>query len=384
MRTFLRECKTTDAYREGRLLGFAPFVTGSGNDEWKLYETMQPELDMLADMLSQEGWNPGVVVTPTPEPEPEPVPDYCLGIDVSRYQGEIDWGAVAAAGYRFAAIRATIGDYYTDPMFAANWYGAKAAGLLVTAYHVVKPGIDAYDQIAHFWNVMGARKPDMPIVLDVELTDGDPSGIGALVLSCMDAASVVYSDWPIVYTGAWFWNDPNAIIPPDPDEHNCPLWIANYTTAAQPVKISDWDTWTFWQYSSTGRITGISGDVDLNRFNGTYDDLLAWLDMVMYAPEPNPEPAIDPGLPREQYEREYWVVPAELHPQVRAKIYALAAERNITVGPSFDDAGIGALVRKKVVVWTAQGNVWKTQIATWFATHYPGTIVEFRDPYEVE
>ena len=62
---------------------------------------------------------------------------YTPGIDVSRYEGEIDWKQVAAAGYRFAVIRATVGNYYTDPRLYSNWAAAKEVGLLVSAYHVL-------------------------------------------------------------------------------------------------------------------------------------------------------------------------------------------------------------------------------------------------------
>ena len=80
---------------------------------------------------------------------------YTPGVDVSRYEGVVDWKKVAAAGYRFAIIRATLGRRsYTDPTFNTNWTGAKAAGLLVSAYHVVVATNYANKQIDRFFSAL--------------------------------------------------------------------------------------------------------------------------------------------------------------------------------------------------------------------------------------
>jgi hypothetical protein len=96
------------------------------------------------------------------------------GIDVSRWQGDIQWEKVASAGYRFAVIRATVGETYTDPRFDANWAGARDAGLLVSAYHVLKPEHPADSQVARLFETLGDRRADLPLVLDIEL-HGDPA-----------------------------------------------------------------------------------------------------------------------------------------------------------------------------------------------------------------
>lgn len=77
------------------------------------------------------------------------------GVDVSWYQGQINWNQVYAAGKRFAIIRATLGYTYTDPNYAANAAGARNAGVAVGAYHVFKPSQDALTQAAHFYSVVG-------------------------------------------------------------------------------------------------------------------------------------------------------------------------------------------------------------------------------------
>ncbi len=84
------------------------------------------------------------------------------GIDVSRWQGVVQWEQVAAAGHRYAIVRATIGDSYTDPRFFANWDGARDAGLLVSAYHVIAPKVSAEVQMAAFFNVLDDRPSRSP------------------------------------------------------------------------------------------------------------------------------------------------------------------------------------------------------------------------------
>jgi GH25 family lysozyme M1 (1,4-beta-N-acetylmuramidase) len=72
------------------------------------------------------------------------------GIDVSRYQGTVNWKAVADAGFRFAVVRATLWNVKIDETFETNWNGARSAGLLVSAYHVVKADVAAAAQIDFF------------------------------------------------------------------------------------------------------------------------------------------------------------------------------------------------------------------------------------------
>lgn len=196
------------------------------------------------------------------------------GIDVSRWQGEIDWPTVAAQGFRFAVIRATVGDYYTDPRFYENWRSAIAAGLLVSAYHVVKPKISAAAQIDHLWDVINGRKSHLPLVLDVELADGQtPATITQVVKDCADLIEDQEGRKPIIYTGKWFW-DPNVLRRQDWRDYD--LWIANYGTQS-PVLPADWSEWKIWQYSETGSVNGVSSRAtDLNWFNGSYEDLLQY------------------------------------------------------------------------------------------------------------
>lgn len=198
--------------------------------------------------------------------------DRVPGIDVSRWQGEVDWRKVRAAGYRFAVIRATIGDFYTDPRFYANWSGAQDAGILVSAYHVVTPDKPAESQIAYLFDVLDGRISDLPLVVDVERDDGaDLAEITQCIRDCLQVVRARDGRRPIIYTARWCWN---RYVLTSAVWQSYDLWIASYT--ADPVLPRDWSTWRFWQYSERGQVSGVRASTDLNWFDGTYEDLLAY------------------------------------------------------------------------------------------------------------
>lgn len=195
------------------------------------------------------------------------------GIDVSRWQGVIQWEQVAAAGHRFAVVRATIGDTYTDPRFFANWDGARDAGLLVSAYHVITPKVSAEAQMTAFFNVLDDRISDLPLVVDVERDDGvEPAKITQCVRDCLREIEVREARRPIIYTARWYWN---RFIQSSKEWQAYDLWVASYTS--EPLLPRDWSSWRFWQYSQSGRVPGSgSRSTDLNWFAGTEDDLLTY------------------------------------------------------------------------------------------------------------
>lgn len=194
------------------------------------------------------------------------------GIDVSRYQGEIDWKKVASAGYRFAVIRATIGDYYTDPRFYTNWSEARSAGLLVSAYHVVVATNYAKKQIDRFASVLGSRKADFPLVLDIERDDGVSKAANtACIQDCIREIVDFDSRKPIIYTAYYYWKD-HVLASSDWGKYD--LWVATY--GDKPMLPPGWTDWKFWQYSSNGKVPGSSASTDVNWFQGSYNDLVAY------------------------------------------------------------------------------------------------------------
>jgi lysozyme len=191
------------------------------------------------------------------------------GIDVSYYQGTIDWSAVAGDGIAFAVSRTNHGGFI-DPQFEANWTGSREAGLLRSAYQYFNPGDDPVAQATTLIDMIGALEVgDLPPVLDVESTDGlSPGQIADNIATWLDTVEGSLGRKPIIYTGSYFWNDnigSDAFV-----DH--PLWIAHYTQNC-PNLPTVWSDWTMWQYTSSGSVAGIAGNVDRNRFNGPIEAL---------------------------------------------------------------------------------------------------------------
>lgn len=198
-----------------------------------------------------------------------------LGIDVSYYQGTINWTTVKNAGVKFAFIRVSDGDVFTDPKFSTYWTGAKQAGVIRGAYQFFRPNQNVTAQADKMIAAIGTYTPgDLPPVIDVEATGGlSASTVAARIRTWVDRVKNALGVAPIVYTGKYFWRDdvggPTSFV-------GNPLWIAQYTSLC-PDLPAPWQRWTFWQYSESGTVAGVSGgNVDMDRFNGSVDDLLAF------------------------------------------------------------------------------------------------------------
>lgn len=195
------------------------------------------------------------------------------GIDVSRFQGDIDWQKVANADVKFAYIQISRSLTDIDAKFAYNWRRAKEVGILRGAYQRFQPGQDVIGQAKLFLEKLGPfQAGDLPPMLDVEDANGlSASQIAARVKQWMDYVEPRVGVKPLIYTGFYFWRD--SVGGADFDEH--PLWIANYS-ATCPLVPPTWTRWAFHQYSSTATIPGITANtVDVNKFNGTLADLKA-------------------------------------------------------------------------------------------------------------
>lgn len=194
------------------------------------------------------------------------------GIDVSRWQETIDWQKVKASGKEFAFIRVSDGLNYPDARFAANWAGAKDAGLLRGAYQFFRPAQSAEAQADMMIEAVGALGPgDLPAVIDVEAADGQSSAtIVKKIRIWIERVEAATGRTPIIYAASGFWNTLSGTA----EFAAFPLWVANYTTKC-PSMPSTWGDWHFWQFTDTGSVSGVSGNVDVNRFNGTLADLQA-------------------------------------------------------------------------------------------------------------
>lgn len=193
------------------------------------------------------------------------------GIDVSRWQAQVDYPRVARAGIKYVFCKATQGLNHVDPLFARNWAGIKAEGLIRGAYHFASPMRPAIEQADFFARTVGALNAgDLPLVLDIEAADNlPPIRIARWASDFVLRLQQTTGRDPIIYTTASFWRDHCGLV----TLGHLPLWIAHYTNAPEPTLPRSWDNYTFWQYSQDGHVDGIKGAVDRNHFAGSIDDL---------------------------------------------------------------------------------------------------------------
>lgn len=190
------------------------------------------------------------------------------GIDVSKWQGEINWDAVKGDGVIYSFIRASNGTGILDEYFARNWAEAKRVGIKRGAYQYFRASQDPIAQADVFLQIVGQMEDgDLPPVIDVEDAEGaTPAQLAENVGKWIARVEGATGKRPIIYTGLYFWKDrvaTDAFV-------EYPLWIAQYGRQCPDIP-SPWNTWAFWQTTSTGRVAGIGGgasDVDMNVFHG--------------------------------------------------------------------------------------------------------------------
>jgi lysozyme len=192
------------------------------------------------------------------------------GIDVSYWQGKIDWQKVGDAGVHFAYIKATEGGDRLDPKFIDNWRAAKQAGVARGAYHFMYWCRPAKEQA--LWFILNVPEDDnaLPPVLDVEWNSHSktcPHRIAretaiAKIKIMLEAMEAYSGKQPIIYTDPTFHRE---VL--EGEFTNYHFWLRSVATKPE-VKYRD-RNWAFWQFTTTGRVHGVAGPVDRNSFNGT-------------------------------------------------------------------------------------------------------------------
>jgi lysozyme len=193
------------------------------------------------------------------------------GVDVSSYQGSVDWSAAKASGISFAFAKATEGETLVDSTFAANWAGMKAAGVVRGPYHFFHPDESATAQANFVLSTVGSLEAgDLPIVLDFETLDGVSEATAvADAVTFLQTVTQATGKTAILYMSAEFLSGSYASLVP------YPLWVANYGVSC-PGLPSEWSSWTFWQNGDSGSVSGISGGTDTDEFNGSLSALTAF------------------------------------------------------------------------------------------------------------
>jgi len=202
------------------------------------------------------------------------------GIDVSYWQGAIDWSPVAGDGKRFAVIRGGDGRF-RDPRRVEYARAASRAGLIINAYHFLRWQIPAAEMAdicrESYDEVQTPAGQKGRLWLDAEDTDPGPKSLGWLKAVIAGLGDIRLG----IYTGAWWWN---PAIPASHGLGDLPLWFAHYPqentihsdpteSGVAPVLPNGWEKWAIWQYSSTGTVAGIGSWVDLNvAQDGVFDE----------------------------------------------------------------------------------------------------------------
>ena len=196
--------------------------------------------------------------------------DHVVGIDVSEYQGPIDWrktdSVESTAKIGFVFIRATYGKDCLDAQFRRNWRGAKEAHMVRGAYHYYRPDENSVKQAQNFINNVPLLKGDLPPVLDIErIPEGQPvDSLKVGLRRWLTKVGKHYRVRPIVYCGDRYYAD---FLMEEFKAYT--VWIANYNFLQETIEPG----WQFWQFTQNGSVKGIDGDTDIDIFNGNKEDL---------------------------------------------------------------------------------------------------------------
>jgi GH25 family lysozyme M1 (1,4-beta-N-acetylmuramidase) len=219
-------------------------------------------------------------------PDPASAGTRAIGIDVSRFQGGIYWPSVAGAGVRFAYVQASRGSGAdctvkpaqcgTDPYFAANRAAAAAAGIRVGAYHrafasggtIADARLDALAESSVFLTSVGAlQRGELIPVLDVEtpFTGMTSTTLRTWIRVFVKRVAKRLGRKPMIYTNATSWSATGSTR--EFAKAKYPLWVAEWGVSSPAVPASNWAGrgYSVWQYTSSGRVPGISGRVDMDR-----------------------------------------------------------------------------------------------------------------------
>jgi GH25 family lysozyme M1 (1,4-beta-N-acetylmuramidase) len=232
-------------------------------------------LSGLGVLASAAAVTVGLVVAASPASAAGSVP----GMDVSGYQGNVDWQTAWNNGARFAYVKATEGTGYTNPYFAQQYNGSYNVGMIRGSYHFARPNISGgAAQADYFVNHGGGWSGDgktLPGALDIEWNPYAGGTCYGLSTSGMVAWIKAFSDeyharttrWPVIYTATSWWSQCTGNLG-DFTSTN-PLWVARYASAPGGLPYA-WGVYTVWQYADSGTFPG-----DQDVFNGAYDRLQA-------------------------------------------------------------------------------------------------------------
>ena len=192
------------------------------------------------------------------------------GIDISHYQGSIDWvqlttNKTTKFPIHFVFMKASEGGDYGDKAFSSNFDSAKTHGFIRGAYHFYNPKTDPVRQADFFINSVKLDSGDLPPVLDIEKRGKDENQLRRDLKLWLDKIEQHYKVKPILYTSYKF----KTRYLNDSVFNSYPYWIAHYYVDSVEYR----GEWKFWQHTDVGTLPGIREKVDLNIFNGSLEEL---------------------------------------------------------------------------------------------------------------
>jgi len=269
----LRSSRLLTAVATGALLLGAAAVPAyaAGPETAKPTPAFHPERDFAGSTVAaHEGRSSASVV--------QPLVTQTLGMDVSSWQGNVNWSSAAANGAKFAYVKATEGTSYTNPYFTQQYNGSYNAGLIRGAYHFALPdrssGATQATWLVNHGGGWSADGKTLPPALDIEYNPYGATCYGlsqsGMVSWIRDFSNTVHSRtgrYPAIYTTTNWWTTCTGNNGGFGTTN--PLWIARYASTVGTLP-NGWGYQTFWQYADSGTFPG-----DQNRFNGAYDRLQA-------------------------------------------------------------------------------------------------------------
>lgn len=193
-----------------------------------------------------------------------------IGIDVSEFQGKVDWEEVEILDEKypvqFVFIRATAGNDRVDRQFKRNWEGAKENKIMRGAYHYYRPNENSIEQADLFIKTVKLQKGDLPPVLDIEkLPKNQPlDSLKKGLKRWLNKVEQHYQVRPIIYSGERYYSD---FLKEEFGDYL--FWIANYNFYREKIE----DDWLFWQFTEKASLPGIKHRVDVNIYNGDLEQL---------------------------------------------------------------------------------------------------------------
>ncbi|MDP5200659.1 glycoside hydrolase family 25 protein [Flavobacterium sp. DG2-3] len=193
-----------------------------------------------------------------------------IGIDVSEFQGKVDWEEVEILDEKypvqFVFIRATAGNDRVDRQFKRNWEGAKENKIMRGAYHYYRPNENSIEQADLFIKTVKLQKGDLPPVLDIEKLPKNQSldSLKVGLKRWLNKVEKHYQVRPIIYSGERYYSD---FLKEEFSDYL--FWIANYNFYREKIE----DDWLFWQFTEKASLPGIKHRVDVNIYNGDLEQL---------------------------------------------------------------------------------------------------------------